>query len=95
VNCTSATQWSRSDVSRHAHWRPGHQHPLSSTSTCRGAFVATLTGETLLVVCNVGAGTHALAGLLPEAVDAELVVGNLSLDDPGTLRPWEARVLRC
>jgi oligo-1,6-glucosidase len=57
------------------------------------AFTRSLDGETLLVVCNLSATAHDLAGLLPEAVGAELVLGNLP--GPGTtLRPWEARVLR-
>jgi oligo-1,6-glucosidase len=59
------------------------------------AFTRSLDGATLLVVCNLGSGTHPLAGLLPEAVGAELVLGNLADDgDPAVLRPWEARVLR-
>ena len=59
------------------------------------AFTRSLDGATLLVVCNLGSGTHPLAGLLPEAVGAEMVLGNLADDgDPAVLRPWEARVLR-
>src|SRR3712207_2987685 len=59
------------------------------------AFTRSLDGATLLVVCNLGSGAHPLAGLLPEAVGAELVLGNLADDgDPTVLRPWEARVLR-
>jgi oligo-1,6-glucosidase len=51
-------------------------------------------GDRLLVVCNVSSSEHRLVGLLPEAVGAELVLGNLPVDDPAVLRPWEARVLR-
>ncbi|MGY1654016.1 glycoside hydrolase family 13 protein [Geodermatophilus sp. SYSU D01119] len=58
------------------------------------AFTRSLDGDTLLVVCNLGAGTHDLAELLPEAPAAAVVLGNLPEDDPATLRPWEARVLR-
>ncbi|SHG68270.1 glycoside hydrolase family 13 protein [Geodermatophilus nigrescens] len=58
------------------------------------AFTRALDGDALLVVCNLGGGTHDLAELLPEAPAAELVLGNLPEDDPATLRPWEARVLR-
>ena len=58
------------------------------------AFTRALDGDTLLVVCNLGAGTHDLAELLPDAPSAEVVLGNLPEDDPATLRPWEARVLR-
>ncbi len=57
------------------------------------AFTRSLDGETLLVVCNLSATPYELAGLLPEAVGAELVLGNLADAGP-TLRPWEARVLR-
>jgi oligo-1,6-glucosidase len=59
------------------------------------AFTRSLDGATLLVVCNLGAAAHPLGELLPEAVGAELVLGNLPDDgDAGVLRPWEARVLR-
>ncbi|MGY1822364.1 glycoside hydrolase family 13 protein [Geodermatophilus sp. SYSU D00079] len=58
------------------------------------AFTRSLDGETLLVVCNVGGREHRLGELLPEAVGAELVLGNLAGGDPAVLRPWEARVLR-
>jgi oligo-1,6-glucosidase len=59
------------------------------------AFTRSLDGATLLVVCNLGASAHPLGELLPEAVGAELVLGNLVDDgDPAVLRPWEARVLR-
>jgi oligo-1,6-glucosidase len=58
------------------------------------AFTRVLDDVTLLVVCNVSRTRFALAGLLPEAVGAELVLGNLPEDDPAQLRPWEARVLR-
>ena len=57
------------------------------------AFTRTLGGRALLVVCNVGRESYDLAELLPQAVGAPLVLGNLT--DPGqTLRPWEARVLQ-
>ncbi|TFV80139.1 alpha-glucosidase [Blastococcus sp. CT_GayMR20] len=56
------------------------------------AFTRSLDGETLLVVCNVSRRSCDLSDLLPQAVGAPLVLGNLP--DPGpTLRPWEARVL--
>jgi oligo-1,6-glucosidase len=59
------------------------------------AFTRSLDGATLLVVCNLGRSAHPLGELLPEAVGAELVLGNLVDDgDPCVLRPWEARVLR-
>ncbi|SDC20019.1 oligo-1,6-glucosidase [Geodermatophilus telluris] len=58
------------------------------------AFTRSLDGRTLLVVCNLSATPQPLAGLLPEAVAAEVVLGNLPEDDPAVLRPWEARVLR-
>ena len=58
------------------------------------AFTRTLGTDRLLVVCNVSGGVQSLPDLLPEAVDAELVLGNLPLTDPAVLRPWEARVLR-
>ncbi len=58
------------------------------------AFTRSLDGATLLVVCNLGGDPQPLAGLLPEAVGAEVVLGNLPEDDPAVLRPWEARVLR-
>jgi oligo-1,6-glucosidase len=57
------------------------------------AFTRTLGAEVLLVVCNLGRRTYDLAGLLPQALDRELVLGNLP-DAGQTLRPWEARVLR-
>ena len=57
------------------------------------AFTRSLDGEVLLVVCNVSRTPYPLATLLPEAVDAELVLGNLP-DAGAELRPWEARVLR-
>ena len=64
---------------------PEHEHVY--------AFTRTLDGEVLLVVCNVGATPYPLADLLPQALDATLVLGNLP--EPGeTLRPWEARVLQ-
>ncbi|MGY1630861.1 alpha-glucosidase [Geodermatophilus sp. SYSU D01186] len=64
------------------------------------AFTRSLDGETLLVVCNVSGHEHRLDELLPEAVAAEPVLGNLAPADPAdpadpaVLRPWEARVLR-
>jgi oligo-1,6-glucosidase len=58
------------------------------------AFTRALDGETLLVVCNVSATPYALDELLPEAVGADLVLGNLTDPDPRRLGPWEARVLR-
>ena len=64
---------------------PEHEHLY--------AFTRSLVDELLLVVCNVSARPYPLAGLLPEALDAELVLGNLRDAGP-TLRPWEARVLR-
>jgi oligo-1,6-glucosidase len=58
------------------------------------AFTRSLDGDVLLVVCNVSRTTQPLAELLPEAVDADLVLGNLPAPDAAVLRPWEARVLR-
>ncbi|SFO34042.1 oligo-1,6-glucosidase [Geodermatophilus obscurus] len=58
------------------------------------AFTRSLDGDTLLVVCNLGGSPQPLGDLLPEAVSAEVVLGNLPEDDPAVLRPWEARVLR-
>ncbi|MGY1668200.1 glycoside hydrolase family 13 protein [Geodermatophilus sp. SYSU D00696] len=58
------------------------------------AFTRCLDGETLLVVCNLGGAPQPLGDLLPEAVSAGVVLGNLPEDDPAVLRPWEARVLR-
>ncbi|MGR7024331.1 glycoside hydrolase family 13 protein [Geodermatophilus sp. URMC 62] len=58
------------------------------------AFTRSLDGDTLLVVCNLGGSAQDLAGLLPEAVGAGVVLGNMPEDDPAVLRPWEARVLR-
>jgi oligo-1,6-glucosidase len=58
------------------------------------AFTRALDGSTLLVVCNLGRETYALGDLLPDAVGADLVLGNLPDVDPAVLRPWEARVLR-
>ncbi|RBY76596.1 glucohydrolase [Blastococcus sp. TF02-09] len=57
------------------------------------AFTRSLDGVTLLVVCNLSRTPHDLASLLPAAVDAELVLGNLP-DAGAELRPWEARVLQ-
>jgi oligo-1,6-glucosidase len=50
--------------------------------------------DRLLVICNVSSTAQPLGELLPEAVQAELVLGNLPDADPAVLRPWEARVLR-
>ncbi|KQS58406.1 alpha-amylase [Geodermatophilus sp. Leaf369] len=61
------------------------------------AYTRSLDGETLLVVCNVSGTPYALAELLPEAVGAELVLGNrehLPDHDDAVLGPWDARVLR-
>jgi oligo-1,6-glucosidase len=58
------------------------------------AFTRTLGDDALLVVCNVSRTPQQLAELLPEAVDGELVLGNLPVVDPRVLAPWEARVLR-
>ncbi len=61
------------------------------------AFTRATDDDRLLVVCNLSASDQPLADLLPEAVGAELVLGNLPPDDgadPAVLRPWEARVLR-
>jgi oligo-1,6-glucosidase len=58
------------------------------------AFTRALDGETLLVVCNVSATPYPLDELLPEAVGAELVLGNLASPDPRVLGSWDARVLR-
>jgi oligo-1,6-glucosidase len=57
------------------------------------AFTRSLDGEVLLVVCNLSRTPYPLAELLPQAVGAPLVLGNLPDGGP-TLRPWEARVLR-
>ena len=48
---------------------PEHEHVY--------AFTRSLEEELLLVVCNVSGTPYPLAGLLPEALDAELVLGNL------------------
>jgi oligo-1,6-glucosidase len=58
------------------------------------AFTRALDGETLLVACNLSTTPHRLDALLPEAVGAELVLGNLADPDPAVLAGWEARVLR-
>jgi oligo-1,6-glucosidase len=57
------------------------------------AFTRSLAGRMLLVVCNLGRTAYPLAELLPEAVGAELVLGNLPSSDPAVLAAWEARVL--
>jgi oligo-1,6-glucosidase len=64
---------------------PEHEHVY--------AFTRRLGDEALLVVCNVSGTPYRLADLLPEALGADLVLGNLP-DPEGTLRPWEARVLQ-
>ena len=58
------------------------------------AFTRATADDRLLVVCNVSSSPQPLGELLPEAVQAELVLGNLPDADPAVLRPWEARVLR-
>jgi oligo-1,6-glucosidase len=58
------------------------------------AFTRTLGDEVLLVVCNLSRTPYPLADLLPAAATGRLVLGNLRDEDPGLLRPWEARVLR-
>jgi oligo-1,6-glucosidase len=58
------------------------------------AFTRSLDDEVLLVVCNLSRTTQSLAELLPEALHAILLLGNLPAPDPAVLRPWEARVLR-
>jgi oligo-1,6-glucosidase len=58
------------------------------------AFTRSLDGRSLLVVCNVSSSPQPLAELLPVAVDAELLLGNLVVVDPAVLAPWEARILR-
>jgi oligo-1,6-glucosidase len=58
------------------------------------AFTRAAGGDRLLVVCNLSSSAQPLGELLPEAVPAELVLGNLLDGDPAVLRPWEARVLR-
>ena len=58
------------------------------------AFTRALDGDRLLVVCNLSGTPQPLAELLPEAVGAELLLGNLPVVDAAVLRPWEARVLR-
>jgi oligo-1,6-glucosidase len=58
------------------------------------AFTRSLEDDVLLVVCNVSRRPHRLAELLPEALNADLVLGNLAVPDPEVLAPWEARILR-
>ncbi len=58
------------------------------------AFTRSMADDVLLVVCNVSRTPCPLPELLPETVDAELVLGNLPSSDPDVLAPWEARVLR-
>lgn len=65
---------------------PEHEHVY--------AFTRSLDGEVLLVACNLGRTPQPLADLLPRAVGADLVLGNVAVDDPAVLAPWEARVLR-
>ena len=43
----------------------------------------------LLVVCNLSRTPYPLAGLLPRALDGELIVGNLAASDPAVLAPWK------
>ena len=68
---------------------PDHEHVY--------AYTRSLDGETLLVVANVSATHYPLAELLPEAVGAEVVLGNrdhLADHDPAVVGPWDARILR-
>jgi len=58
------------------------------------AFTRELDGDRLLVVCNLSSIPCAIGALLPEVLDAELVLGNIPVADPAVLAPWEARVLR-
>jgi oligo-1,6-glucosidase len=58
------------------------------------AFTRGLGDDVLLVVCNLSRTPYPLADLLPQAVDADLLLGNLAASDPALLAPWEARVLR-
>jgi oligo-1,6-glucosidase len=58
------------------------------------AFTRSLEDDVLLVVCNLSRTPYPLTDLLPQAVSAELVLGNLGASDPAVLAPWEARVLR-
>jgi oligo-1,6-glucosidase len=58
------------------------------------AFTRSLEDEVLLVVCNLSRKPYPLVELLPQAVDAPLVLGNLPDAGGSTLRPWEARILR-
>jgi oligo-1,6-glucosidase len=58
------------------------------------AFTRSLDDDVLLVVCNLSRTQQALDGLLPQAVGAALVLGNLPVATPEVLAPWEARVLR-
>ena len=64
---------------------PEHEHVY--------AFTRSLGDETLLVVCNLSRTPYGMATLVPEAVGADLVLGNLP-DAGDELRAWEARVLR-
>jgi oligo-1,6-glucosidase len=65
---------------------PDHEHVY--------AFTRSLGSRVLLVICNLGRTSYRLADLLPQALDARLVLGNMPDEDPETLRAWEARVLR-
>jgi oligo-1,6-glucosidase len=58
------------------------------------AFTRGLGNDVLLVACNLSRTPYPLADLLPQAVDAGLVLGNLTASDPAVLAPWEARVLQ-
>ncbi|SCX43159.1 oligo-1,6-glucosidase [Klenkia marina] len=76
-------------LGRFAMLLPDHEHVYACTRTTED--------ETLLVVCNVSATPYRLGELLPEAVGAELVLGNRDHRpdfDPAVLGPWDARVLR-
>jgi oligo-1,6-glucosidase len=58
------------------------------------AFTRATADDRLLVACNMSSSVQPLGELLPEAVPAGLVLGNLPEGDPAVLRPWEARILR-
>jgi oligo-1,6-glucosidase len=57
------------------------------------AFTRRLDDVELLVLANLS-GQTADPGALPEWVDAEVLVNNVTVGSTGTLQPWEARVLR-
>lgn len=79
---------------------PDHEQVYAFTRRLEGEDADGRQGaDELLVVCNVGGSPVDLTDLLPEAVGAELVLGEHGRDpdeisaDP-VLRPWESRVLR-